>query len=86
MHLLENEEWLRENEDKVKALLPDTWTHIENLNGLQIGFGLKLLGVDWRSERDFLGVMLFLEKIGFMQRRNGYQVRANPGRVIGKAV
>jgi len=59
---LGNEQWLRDNEDKVKALLPDTWTHMGNLNGLQIGFGLKLLGIDWRSEDEFGRVMLFLER------------------------
>ncbi len=82
---LGNMEWLRANEDAVKKLLPENWTHIENLNGMKLGFGLKLVGIDWRSEDQFGKVMLFLEKIGFMQRQNGYQVRANPSRVIPSA-
>lgn len=82
---LGNIDWLRANEDAVKKLLPETWTHMENLNGIKLGFGLKLVGIDWRSEDQFGKVMLFLEKIGFMQRQNGYQVRANPNRVIPSA-
>lgn len=79
---LGNEQWLRENEPKIKALLPDTWTHMENLNGMKIGFGFKLLGIDWRSEEQFGKCMLFLEKLGMMQRQNGFQVRANPDSVF----
>ena len=51
---LGNEAWLKENETKVKNLLPKTYTHINNLNGLKLGFNLKLLGVDWRSESEFV--------------------------------
>ena len=82
---LGNIDWLRANEDAVKKLLPENWTHIENLNGMKLGLGLKLVGIDWRSEDQFGKVMLFLEKIGFMQRQNGYQVRANPSRIIHSA-
>jgi hypothetical protein len=81
-HTLGNETWLRQNEAKLRALLPETWTHIENLNGLKLGFGLKLIGVDWRSPEEFGKVMLFLEKVGIIQRQNGYQVRANHRSII----
>lgn len=73
---LGNEQWLRKNEDNVKALLPETWTHMGNLNGLQIGYRLKLLGIDWRSEDEFGRVMLFLEKVGIMLR-DGLTVKRN---------
>ena len=82
---LGNIEWLRANEDAIKKLLPENWTHMENLNGLKLGYGMKLIGIDWRSEDQFGKVMLFLEKLGMMQRQNGYQVRANPSRVIPSA-
>lgn len=74
---LGNEAWLKENEAKIKDLLPKTWTHVNNLNGLQLGFGLKLLGLDWRSEDEFGKTMLFLEKIGFILR-DGMTVKRNP--------
>lgn len=54
---LGNKEWLLANEQAVKDLLPETWTHIGNLNGLQLGFRLKLIGIDWRSETEFTSVM-----------------------------
>jgi hypothetical protein len=63
---LGNEQWLRANEKAVKDMLPETWTHMNNLNGLQLGFKMKLLGIDWRSEDEFGRVMVFLERIGFM--------------------
>jgi hypothetical protein len=74
---LGNVNWLRVNEAALRALLPETWTHMDNLDGLKIGFGLKLLGIDWQSEDEFGKVMIFLEKVGILQRQNGYQVRAN---------
>lgn len=75
--IIGNEQWLRENEDALKELLPTTWTHMSNLNGMQLGFKLKLLGVDWRSEDEFGRIMLFLEKVGLMLR-DGMTVKRNP--------
>jgi hypothetical protein len=79
---LGNYDWLTKNEAALKRVLPETWTHIENLNGLQMGFNLKLIGVDWRNEEELSQVMIFLEKVGLMQRQNGYQVRSNPKQVF----
>ncbi len=78
---LGSDDWLRANEDKVKALLPETWTHVANLNGLQIGFGMKLLGIDWRSQNEFGRVMVFLERAGFVLR-DGLTVKRNPRSVF----
>lgn len=78
---LGNKQWLRDNEPKLREMLPETWTLATNLNGLQLGFRLKLIGVDWRSEDEFGRVMLFLEKVGIMQRRD-YLVRRNPDSVF----
>jgi hypothetical protein len=66
---LGNEKWLRKNEDSLKKLLLETWTHMHNLNGLKIGFGLKLIGVDWRSDDELSKIMLWLEKVGIMVRQ-----------------
>lgn len=79
---LGNENWLRENEQKLKNLLPKTWTHMSNINGLKIGFGLKLIGVDWRTNEEFSRVMIFLEKVGIMIRQNTYQVQACNGSIF----
>lgn len=77
-----NEAWMRANEGAIKKLLPDVWTHMDNLNGLQLGCGLKLLGIPWYSIDEFGRIMLYLEKIGILQRQNGFQVRANPGSIF----
>lgn len=77
INTLGNENWVRENESEIKNLLPKTWTHMHNLNILKIGFGLKLIGIDWRSEDEFGKIMVFLEKIGIMIRQNGYQVQSS---------
>ena len=72
-----NENWVRQNEQKIKELLPGTWTHMHNLNGLKIGFGLKLLGIDWRSEAEFGNIMTWIENIGILVRQNSYQVKVS---------
>lgn len=78
---LGNTDWLKANEDAISNMLPETWTHIENLNGLKIGFQLKLLGFDWRSEEQLSKIMVFLERVGIMQRE-GYTVRRNPNSIF----
>lgn len=69
--------WLQENEDKIKKLLPEVWTHMHNINALKIGFGLKILGIDWRSHSEFGSIMVFLEKAGIIVRQRTYQVKAS---------
>lgn len=68
MDTLGNEQWLASNANKLKEILPETWTHIANLNGLKLGWDLKLLGVDWRSQDEFGRCMVYLERVGIMKR------------------
>lgn len=74
---LENSEWLAKNKNNLKAILPETWTHISNLNGLQMAYSFKLLGLDWRSDNEFGQIMVKLEKIGIIQRDNILIRRSN---------
>lgn len=78
---LGNEDWLKDNEEGIKEMLPETWTHIHNINGLQLGFRMKLLGIDWRSEDEFAKVMVFLQKTGFLLM-DGLKVRRNPNTIM----
>lgn len=71
-----NKEWLKINEAGLKAMLPKTWTHMHNLDALRLGYQLKLIGVDWRSQEEFGKVMVYLEKIGLLLR-DGLNVKAN---------
>jgi hypothetical protein len=54
---LYDNEWLKKNHLKLADLFPETWTHMQNLNMLAIGYHLKLLGVDWRNSFE-LGVCM----------------------------
>ena len=71
---LTNAEWLRTNRQALLDMLPETWTLVENVNLLRIGFKLKCLGVDWRSDDEFASIMVWLEKSGHMLR-DGRNVR-----------
>lgn len=74
---IRNPEWVKKNEQTLKEIFPETWTHMHNLNGLQIGFQLKLYGVDWQSQEEFGQIMVYLEKIKIFLR-DGYLVKRNP--------
>lgn len=72
-----NSEWLKQNEQAIKNIFPETWTHMHNLNGLQLGYQFKLLGIDWRSQDEFGKIMVYLEKIKIILR-DGLTIRRNP--------
>lgn len=74
-------QWLKNNENKLKEFLPETWTHMENIEALKIAYRLKLIGIDFRSTEEFGWIMLFLEKIGILLR-DGYTVRRNPNSIF----
>lgn len=74
---LGNEEWLHKNETALKEVLPETWTHMGNVNMPQIGFRLKLLGVDFRTIDQLAEAMASMEQIKLLIRE-GYTVRRNP--------
>ena len=46
---------------------PETWTHVKNLNMLQIGFRLKVLGIDWRSNADLGAARVILTREGILE-------------------
>lgn len=71
---LGNEDWLQKNENKIKEILPETWTDIRNLCPVTIGNRLKALGIEWHSDDEFGEMMVFFEKTGIMLR-NGSLLR-----------
>jgi len=74
LQTLGNREWVRQNEQAIKDLFPDTWTHVMNLNPVAIGFGLKLIGIDYRTDAEYCKVVQFFEDVGILMR-DGYLVR-----------
>lgn len=61
-------EWLRAHTPQIKALFPDTFTHVSNANVAAIAFQLKLLGVDWRSQDELAECFATFEKAGIIAR------------------
>lgn len=78
---LENIEWVRKNEVELKKLFPKDWTKASDLNILQIGFGLKLCGVEWRTDQELLNALAAIEKKQLLQR-DGAMVRRNPDSIF----
>lgn len=78
---LGNEVWVCRNEQKIKDLLPETWTHIQNLSAMKLGFEFKVLGIDWRTDDDFAKIMIFFEKVGILLR-DGMTVKRNPNSIF----
>jgi hypothetical protein len=74
---LGNQAWLTANMNKLLDLFPQTWTFETNLSLVQIGFNLKLIGVDWRSPEELVNIMVFAEKSKLLIR-DGRTVKANP--------
>ena len=69
-----NPAWMAENREKLTAMFPETWTHIGNVNLLSIGFTLKLMGMDWRTNDEFAKYLSILEDIGII-KRDGVLIR-----------
>ncbi len=63
-----NREWMKANQDAVKALLPETWTHIGNVDIEQIAIGLKELGVQWTTIQGAANSVFALEANGTLLR------------------
>ena len=38
LQYLKDKTWLRDNEQKLRELLPPIWTHVANVQMLQVGF------------------------------------------------
>ena len=69
---------LRLKEPYIKSLFPQEWTPEASLSILRVGFGLKLLGFDWKSTEQLARLLAFFEMLGFVERNDTKQVRANP--------
>lgn len=66
--------WVGANRKILLDLLPETWTHIANLNLVRIGYTFKLLGIDWRSNEDLAQCFALLER-GQLLLRDGVLLR-----------
>lgn len=78
---LGNQQWLRINENKLRELFPATWTHMKNTSPLKVGFSLKLMGIDWRSNTEYAEIMIYLYKMGILQQDEQI-IRRNPDSIF----
>lgn len=77
-NLLTDEAWLRIHEADLKKPLPINWVKPNSTLLLRMGWNLKLLGIEWRSDEELIKLMVYLEQIGIIQRQNLEEIRANP--------
>jgi hypothetical protein len=69
--------WVKENESKLKGIFPETWTHLSNINPMQLMYQSKLVGIPWRSEQELATILAFLTKIGIVEVKD-MLARRNP--------
>lgn len=78
---LGNYDWLTKNEDALKNLFPETWTHTANLQVLPLMWNLKMLGVEYSNNDQLAQVLMMLEKFRIVVR-DGALIRRNPNRLF----
>ena len=57
---------------------PLTFTHIQNLNPMAIGFALKAAGIDWKGNKEFGARIVQLKNEGVIECDGIYLVRRKP--------
>lgn len=79
MNRVKNRQWLVENEQSIKELFPEEWTHFDNQNPVALGFKLKLMNIDWRTTNDLADIMTFFGDVGMYEiDRESNLIRRNP--------
>lgn len=76
-----NEHWLKQHEAAVRELLPTTWTHVMNLDIVQLGAGFKALGIYFRTKDEFKLLMINLDKLRLLLR-DGLIIKRNPDSIF----
>lgn len=80
-----DEKWLRTNEARVRGILPDTWTHLINLDVAKIGSGFKQIGVYFRTLEEYQVLMVTLVKLNLLLKE-GLTFRRNPDSVFASSI
>lgn len=87
INVLRDIDWLKKHYEELKGLFPEVWTHSSNINFLAIRFRLKLMGVDYRSEKEFTSIMVYFTKIGVCEVKqlaaDASHIRRGTGQVKG---
>lgn len=86
---LYNSNWLIDNQDKILQSLPDTWTHIDNLDFVVFGINMSGLNLPWENKSDLERFLSYFELINMLIRQNTYQVKrcySNPFTVAANQI
>lgn len=79
---IKSPEWLSENEETLRKLFSQEWKEYTQADALRMGFQLKLMGIDWRSEMEFGKAMVILISTGVVMTRHqpdgALELKANP--------
>lgn len=66
VNTLGSADWLQQNEREIRSLFPPEGVMIDQTFFMRLGFKLKLLGADWRSNDELIKSLLFLRKAGIV--------------------
>jgi len=72
-----NKEWLIENEQMVRNLLPAQWTHVDSIDFNDLLLKFQGIGIDVNHLMDLVKLLVFFEQIGMMFK-DGPLFKANP--------
>lgn len=65
--------WLKVNEERVRALLPENWVSRDTLTPARLGPALLTIGVPINTLEEFSQVLVFLTRVGILLR-DGHRV------------
>lgn len=75
---LANRDWVKQNENKLRDLFPETWTHPLNVDHMKLRFQTKMIGLDWRTDEELKNILVALTKMGIAQVSAQQLIRRNP--------
>lgn len=75
---LANRDWVKQNEDKLRDLFPETWTHPLNVDHIKLRFQTKIIGLDWNTDEELKDILVALTRMGIAQISPQELIRRNP--------
>jgi hypothetical protein len=69
--------FLKHKQKEIKNIFPETWTHTANINWLGVGFKLKVVGFDWKSQDELAIILSVLERERLILREGVHLIKAN---------
>jgi len=82
---LANAEWVKDNEDKLRDLFPETWTHPLNVDHLNLRYKTKLIGLEWSTDAELTSILVTLTKMGIAQVSPQELIRRNPHSIFSRS-